>query len=284
MKQFVVLLTLLIIAMPACADLSANYNIVVQENGNSMVVLVVKGIGTINVPLPLDVKSPAVRGALYVQSTNGVDVSIDAEGTSTIVYKTALLTNRAGKTWDFMLDLPNFSTASIIVAIPSDTDVLSTTPQAAISQVDENKNIIWDIKPESDTSVSAQYIFTEKQGLSAVPGESTKDVVIKVAVLTVLIVLILFGLYVWSRSRKGMLYSSGKQNVLKTLSGNETKIVSMLLQNDGGLQRNRLERESGIPKSSLASALQNLEKKNVLSVDRSYSVHYVELTEWFKKL
>jgi uncharacterized membrane protein len=72
--------------------------------------------------------------------------------------------------------------------------------------------------------------------------------------------------------------------VLKTLTGNETKIISLLLQNNGGMRRNELERLSGVPKSSLASSLYNLEQRNIIRVDKSYAVHYVELTEWFKSL
>jgi len=283
MKARLLLASLLLLSCLSTAQLNANYNIVVEENGNALVVLVVKGVGNINVPLPLDVKSPAVKGALYVQSENGVEISIDADGSATIVYKTALLTNKEVDKWFFMMDLPEFDTASVVLSLPVNTRITSTNPNAAISAVDDNKNIIWNLKPHEEPRVFTQFSYTEST-LADLYNPKPGTIALRSVILTLIIILTFVALYVWNRSRSGKIYSSGKQNVLKTLSGNETKIVSMLLHNDGGMQRNRLERESGIAKSSLASSLQNLEKKNIITVDRNYSTHFVELTEWFKQL
>lgn len=275
---------MLALPMITAANLSSNYNIALEENGNAMVVLIIRGIGTINVPLPLDVKSPAVRGALYVQSSNGVDVSIDADGTSTIVYKTAMLTNRQGNQWEFMMDLPEFHTASIILTIPENTRITNTTPNAAITQVGGEKNIIWNINPQNQARVSAHFTYTASEpDVTSLQG-NPRETALKAVILAAVIFTGFLAAIILIKSRRSLVYSRGKQNVLKTLSGNETKIVNMLLQNPDGIQRNKLERESGMPKSSLAAAIQNLEKKNVVTVDRSYSTHYVELTEWFKSL
>jgi uncharacterized membrane protein len=86
------------------------------------------------------------------------------------------------------------------------------------------------------------------------------------------------------RKRRRLVLSEEKQNVLKALTGNEIKVVTLLLENRGGMKRNDLERKSGVPKSSLASTLHNLEQRNIVRVNKEYTVHYVELTEWFKSL
>lgn len=71
---------------------------------------------------------------------------------------------------------------------------------------------------------------------------------------------------------------------MKTLTDNEHKVADILLESGGGMKRNHLERNVEISKSSLAGALSNLEMRNVLKVDKSKPVHYVELTPWFKSL
>jgi len=50
------------------------------------------------------------------------------------------------------------------------------------------------------------------------------------------------------------------------------------------MKRNKLERESKISKSSLANSLNNLEKKNILEIDKTYVVHTVKISDWFNKL
>lgn len=81
-----------------------------------------------------------------------------------------------------------------------------------------------------------------------------------------------------------LVLSKGKRNVMKTLSGNEIKIINTLLEHEGKMLRNDLEKISGIPKSSLSVAINNLERKNIIQVDKSEWTHEVELTEWFKSL
>ena len=54
--------------------------------------------------------------------------------------------------------------------------------------------------------------------------------------------------------------------------------------NEGRMKRSKLERESGVSKSSLAASLKNLERKKIIEVDRTYASHYVRFTEWFNGL
>ncbi len=292
-RLFIGLVLLSLFIQPVSAQLTGNYNIIVEENGNALVVLVVTGIGTINMPLPIDVVSPAVKDALYVQSKNGVEVAIDAGGSSTIVYKSALLTGRMGQEWQFKLELPEFTAASIILSIPENTNVLSTSPNAAISHVGKSKNIIWNVFPSNNTFVKAKYMFTEPtQTTLEKKQEDDEGTSTDSWLFTILITLIiplsatlLFVLLLYRRTRKGSLvFSNGVQNVLKTLTGNEVKVITLLLDNGGGMKRNDLERKARIPKSSLASTLHNLEKRNIIQVNKEYTVHFVELTEWFKSL
>ena len=78
--------------------------------------------------------------------------------------------------------------------------------------------------------------------------------------------------------------TEGQMNIIRAANENEAKVLTLLLKHNGHLKRNVLEKESGISKSSLASALKNLEKKNIVGIDRSFHVHYITLSPWFRKL
>lgn len=71
---------------------------------------------------------------------------------------------------------------------------------------------------------------------------------------------------------------------MKTFSENQRMVTKLLIENNGGMKRNELERISGLAKSSLALTLKQLERKNVLVVKKHNVTHYVELTGWFKGL
>lgn len=76
----------------------------------------------------------------------------------------------------------------------------------------------------------------------------------------------------------------GKGNVIKALTDNERAVVNTLLENSGGMRRNELERASGVSKSSLARAVANLEARGIIDVDRTRTVHFIRLSDWFSSL
>jgi hypothetical protein len=78
--------------------------------------------------------------------------------------------------------------------------------------------------------------------------------------------------------------TDGIANVMKTLTENEHTIVNILLQNDGEIKRNKLEKTSDLAKSSLASSLYRLEQRNIVEVDKSRAIHYIKFTRWFRSL
>ncbi len=277
--RLLALVMLIICAQTVQADLLADYNVIVEENGNALVTLVITGYGTLDVPLPLDVATPAVRDALYVKEKGGVEVSIDADGQSTIVYKTSLICVRDGGSWRFSLDLPDFERSTIIVHMPATAQIEYTTPNAALTAIGGSKSIIWNVKSDVKR-IEAGYVF----GQVPVPDDGNQTMIYMVLIFVIPFLLTL-AIVLYASRRKGEIrVSQGKQNVLKTLSANESKIVSQLLHNGGGMRRNELEQGTGISKSSLASALHNLEHKNIVHVNRSEAVHFVSLTEWFKAL
>lgn len=75
--------------------------------------------------------------------------------------------------------------------------------------------------------------------------------------------------------------SDAQADLLKTLSGNERRVMDLIVES-GGMRRNELERKSGLAKSSLASTLSQLEKRKLVTVNRETTVHFVKPSDWFK--
>ncbi|HIJ99914.1 TPA: hypothetical protein H1016_00035 [archaeon] len=289
-------LALLLAAPQAVKAATADYNIVVNDAGDSLVVLNIVGSGEIRIPLPLDVSNPEVRGALYVPAENGIDILIGPSGKASVAYDTSLLTAKSGGTWVFDLDLVKWMDKKVTVLLPPHAEITSTTPRGAIEQLSDSKKVTWNVDQYAE-KVSATYTLAERATL--------KPALISPILLGILAV-VFVGIIALAYARPGLLpkqkvekrrfiqrpavierkslITKEKQNVLKTLTENELKIVNNLLTNSGSMKRNKLEREAQIAKSSLASALATLERRNVVQIDRTYTVHTVELSDWFRKL
>lgn len=292
-------------ALPATcyAQLSGAYDITVEENGNAVVLLAMDGNGTVNLPLPLDVESLLVEGGLYVQRSNGIDVSSGIGDRILVAYKTSLLTYKEGGVWNLFIEIPRLQNASVLVSLPDEALVVNTTPDGRISIEGSSKNIYWDIDPEhaagvsvsyyytpagvarTDTTTEAEYTTTTATAANTAIAQTTPnhDVLTLVAA-TITGIAIVVAIALILHARKSGNNISGKKKVLKTLTPNELKIVTMLLDAGGEMRRNELEKNSQMAKSSLASVLYSLEKRNVVMVDKTTNTHRVGLTEWFKTL
>jgi uncharacterized membrane protein len=78
--------------------------------------------------------------------------------------------------------------------------------------------------------------------------------------------------------------TSGKKEMMETFNENDLRIVNHLLQTQGKSRRNELERKTGISKSSLAMAINRLEKRKIIEIDRTATTHFVKLSDYFLKL
>jgi len=99
--------------------MDGEYSVIVEENGAAAVILAVEGAGTVDVPLPLDVETYAIDGALYVPSENGVELLVEEGVPATLIYDTALLTSKSGDTWLFEMEIAGFDSGTAEVFLPS---------------------------------------------------------------------------------------------------------------------------------------------------------------------
>ncbi|MBD3310462.1 hypothetical protein GF351_04540 [Candidatus Woesearchaeota archaeon] len=278
MKKALTALLMLLMLLPAAHAQSAVYDIIVEENGDSAVILQIEGKGTFNIPLPLDVSNPTVKGGLYLQAENGIDVSVPNTEKAMIVYRTSLLTSKRGEQWTFDTELPDLESNEITVSLPPNAIIVATEPSGSISQDMKYLKINWNL--EGNDTIKAVYTFGEE------PLDITRYDTFLIILIAVMVFVIFFLVFLLVKRGKGkpQKMDKAKQHIMKTLSKNEAILLSLLLENEGGLKRNKLEKQSRLAKSSLASTLNSLERKNIIRVDKTYTVHYIELTDWFKSL
>ncbi len=276
------ILTSLFLVFSTTQSTTLDYYVVVEENGNSVVIITIHGSGLVNIPIQEDVEEIKVKGGLYMFDNNSVDISIGSTEKAVLLYKTSLLTEKQGNTWNFNMSLTELEKNEIIVAMPNTTIVKNMIPPAFIESMDFTK-LMWTENPKN---IFVEYCFEneldETLNLDKVEQKPEQFDYRVISVLTILGILC-GSIVVYTRKRKTSRMKN-KQNIMRTLPVNEKKIVSMLIENKGGMKRSRLERETGIAKSSLASALKNLEKKNIVELDKTYKTHYVKLTKWFDEL
>ncbi len=72
------------------------------------------------------------------------------------------------------------------------------------------------------------------------------------------------------------------RDVMNALNERERAIVEALIAHGGSLKQNKVYRETLIPKTSLARALDSLARRNVVKLTPDGNTFVVELTDWFK--
>lgn len=146
-----------------------------------------------------------------------------------------------------------------------------------------------------------QDIITSKSNES-----KSDELILIIAVLLVFIVLISLAVFILVKTKKqeekektqtkeisaeekknveiNIKITQGMENIMKALTPNEVKVIKVLLNHNGVLRRNEIARGAEISKSSLAVALTKLEEKKIVEIDRTFVVHNVKITDWFKSL
>jgi len=265
-------------------DTTIDYNIIVRQNGDSLVIITLNGTGLVSIPLPLDAK-PVVKGAVYLTSENGIDVQL-GEIPAAIAYKTSLYTAKTNN-WIFDAQLSNKTTNAVVV-MPSGAEVLDTSPKAGIIT---DKYLKINFGATERATITYRFAGEEKASINTY--QILFFILLALAVVLTIVLLVIKKRPVKQdhhaekesgNDREGPEKKSSQHNIVKTLSRNEQVIIKTLTDNNGEMKRNELERLSKLSKSSLAASLNSLERKNIVKIDKSQTVHYVELTDWFKSL
>ena len=270
-----VVVVLLVLAMLP-AVWGASYNILVQESGNSIVLATLEGSGLHTIELPTDAQ-PEVRGALYLQEGNILSLSIGSTEKAIIAYQTSTFTSK-DNAWKLNINLD----APAKVSLPLSANILSVTPDAFVKETNV-KTIEFQ---EGSAEITYQIENIDLQSYLDNLDTNKFETIVTYVVIAALFLILLVGLFFLIKRPKRVKQAktSHKNNVLKTLSNNEKKVVQIILENNNSAKRSHIERETKLAKSSLASTLTQLENKKIVEVDKTHTTHFVKLTGWFKDL
>ena len=272
MNKHLLILLSIILLVPSVLAIEMTYDFIVEDNGDSLVIIELTGSGVVNIPKYDDVDEIKVKGALYKLNDESIDVSIGYKKKAYVLYQTSYLTKKQGSTWSFQVDGINASNSSI--SLPSNTHVLSTTPSSFIDSGNYTK-----IMFGNTDNLEVEYKFSSN---IIDEDDSSQDINIGVYLLFLVVgIIFIVSIMLITKFNKKI---SNKNNILKTLSRNEKLIIQTLIDNKGSMRRSDLERSTKIAKSSLANTLNNLEIKNYLDIDKIHTTHFIRLKRWFYEL
>lgn len=303
-------LFLFLSSVSVAAAPTASYFYKVAEDGETTAVITLSGEGTIILPLPQDVVDPEIRGGVYVLAPEGIEVTVGESGKTQIGYASSFHTRKEAGIWYFEATLEAGSSAKL--ALPLSVQLVQARPSAKIGK-DSYRELTWNQADKLDVS----YII-KKEEPAAGDGNTLPQSVplLPTLLITAAIILIVLGggYYYFKKGKKAAKTSTpvnenkpestekkseneekaekedlpnitdAQMNVIKAANENDALIITTLMKNNGKMKRNTLEKETNLAKSSLASALSGLEKKNLVKVDRTFHIHYITLSQWFREL
>lgn len=294
-KAMLLLCIFLAVATVKAGELE--YTVTVKENGESLVIISINGTGIYTVPIQDDVAEMKVKGALYNIDNQSAQVAVGSAGRAIILYKTQMLTAKQKNIWVLAMNTSN--TSRVTLNLPKQATIMTTSPRAFISGEDYKEitmegNVqrvevmyqfasqalpLLDAMNQAETldaaGNQAGTIQTYKENkLASSKGFLATGAAAALAATSATIII----------RKKRKKTSGNKENIMKTLPKNEEVIINLMLENGNSMKRSNIERKSKIAKSSLASSLQNLEKKKIVEVDRTCTAHFVRLTKWFEGL
>lgn len=297
------LLSFLILTLLATATLAEpSYQFTIYQSGEAIVVIS-NIAGETTFPLPPDVLTPDIVQGRYVNTEEGITVLPDPTESAKLQYSSAHYTTKEDGIWYFGAAIANSSAVEII--LPSQVKVVQARPRPTIRK-DTILTMTWDAVSEK---IAFSYVFMGEEKDNKTLSNQLLPLIIT-AILAIVFLIAATYITLWYRKRKGVqqsqqppalssavsstsspkiipeeaTISDGQMNLLRAANENEAVVLRVILRHNGHIKRNALEKEAELSKSSLASSLHNLEKKKILSIDRTFHTHYITLSKWFKEL
>jgi len=272
--KLLIYLLVIVLLMGSVFALESDYEVILKENGQALVLITLEGEGVVSLPFYDDVEDINVKGGLYLLEDNNLDVSIGSSGGATVAFVTNLLTKKQGEKWQLELDVLD-GTREIKLHAPENLIVIKSDPNVLIEK-DDVITLYWQ---NNINSITLEYKFDE----GSFNESDERQVPLWAIFFSLLgIIVVALGIYVLKIRKKPK--ENRKEDLMRTLLKNERTIVTILLNHEDGIRRNELERESQISKSSLASSLYNLERKKLIDINKNQTVHFIKLKRWFYEL
>ncbi len=268
------------------AHASIVYTVDTERSGFSSVVLSLESEHSANVSLPEDAANFRIVGGSYKISNNTASVFSGPSAITTFSFSSSALTTKTPSGWKLVFTPPPGS--KIAVFMPPFATIENSVPQPArVSSQDSRTFIEF---PYSEI-ITVEYRLEESPPLTS---SSDMDFYIIAAAIVLAMGIIIASVILMRKAPSKATVpeektptldiTAGKKEMMETFNENDLKIVNHLLKEGGRSKRNELERKTGISKSSLAMAINRLEKRKIIEIDRTSTTHFVKLSEYFLKL
>ncbi|MEW6035770.1 MAG: hypothetical protein AB1529_04100 [Candidatus Micrarchaeota archaeon] len=288
-----------IVALLVILSLSAAthvFTVDVDRSGLSSVTVSMQGGENVSVALPSDASDIRIVGGSYRLSNGSASIVPGQSGFTTFSFTTSLFTSKTDSSWRLSFSPPDG--ASVRVFMPSYASIQNSFPQP---------DSVSSLNSRTELSFGFSKLLTVYYKLDEVPqatDEGIPQIYLIGAALLIAAVIAAIALRGGTKTvfvsappiqpappasapqekQPTLDLTAGKKEMMETFNENDTKIVNYLLSSEGKSRRNELERKTSISKSSLAMAINRLEKRKIIEIDRTSTTHFVKLSDYFMRL
>jgi uncharacterized membrane protein len=272
---------LLLMAFSAFASIT--YTVDLDREGDASVTASLVDEQAVIVFLPDDATNFRIAGGEYTTSNNTAVVVPGKTGLTSFSFSSSLLSEKAGSIWTLSFNPPENSITTVFMP-----------PYSTIKNVSPSATRIFSDDSRIQINIDYSKRITVTYGLEDQPTPKTNDLQVEYIILAVAILvaaIIIFWVFrkeeaatQQKEAHATLEVTEAKKQMMETFNENDKIIVDFLLEHGGKSKRNALERSVGISKSSLAVALNRLERRKIIEIDRSATTHYVKLNDYFLKL
>jgi len=270
----IVVLSILLLAIPVSA---VSYDFEVLENGQTKAVIIVDG--GVEVSVPSDVSNPEIEGGSYSVLPTGMAVVPDG-GNAILSYLSSFHTKKQGGIWYFDAEIKEAESVSLL--LPANVQIVQAEPRASIAK-NSGVELSW---KNVNQDIKVSYVVPLSVVDQEVVPQSSPNwmIVIILGLLLVIAVLIYRKIPAKDPPQIKVDITDGQMHVIRAANDNEALVLKVMIKYNGQIKRNKLEKETQLSKSSLASSLKNLEHKRIVDIDRTFHTHFLTLSDWFKEL
>ncbi len=271
----------LLLVLASSAYSSELITLDVERSGSTSVIVSLEGGGSSSVFIPKDSSNFRIVGGSYDVVNDTAIISAGPSGFTTFSYSSSEMTTKTSSSWKLFFTAPSNST--VYVYMPPHAELLSSSPKPVkVSADDSRASLEFQGGP-----ISLEY------ELKSLPEPEQSDSSLILPSVIILAMSIVIAAYLLrtkshepqaSEKKPSLDLTSGKKEMMETFNENDKVIVNYLISCDGKSKRNDLEKKTSISKSSLAKALNRLEKRKIIEIDRTSTTHFVKLSEYFLKL
>jgi len=271
----------LLLVLASSAYSSEIITLDVDRSGSTSVTLSLEGGGSSSIFIPQDSSNFRIVGGSYEVVNDTAIISSGSSGFTTFSYSSSELTTKTSSSWKLFFTAPENSTVSVYM--PAHARLISSSPHPARVSADDSR---------SSLEFQGGQIRLEYE-LKSLPEPEQSDSGLILPSVIILAMSLVIAAYLLrsknnepkaSEKKPSLDLTSGKKEMMETFNENDKIIVNYLFSCDGKSKRNDLEKKTSISKSSLAKAINRLEKRKIIEIDRTSTTHFVKLSDYFLRL